>query len=110
MDELIELKLMEAAENYTVNIRKGYPRVMDETDKYIIAAFEAGAKWYMDNCNKIIVLFIDERTERTLSTKENLTILPSIGEYVYLDNVKYKVIERLYTLNPTGIAVNVIVI
>ena len=26
---------------------------MDETDKYILAAFEAGAKWYMDNSAKI---------------------------------------------------------
>lgn len=45
---------MDAANNYTMNIRKGYPRVMDETDKYILAAFEAGAKWYMDNTTKEI--------------------------------------------------------
>ena len=45
---------MDAANNYTMNIRKGYPRVMDETDKYIKAAFEAGAKWYMDNITKEI--------------------------------------------------------
>lgn len=54
MDELIKLKLIDAANNYTMNIRKGYPRVMDETDKYILAAFEAGAKWYMDNTTKEI--------------------------------------------------------
>ena len=53
MDEFIELKLMDASNNYTMNIRKGYPRVMDETDKYILAAFEAGAKWYMDIGAKI---------------------------------------------------------
>ena len=37
--------LDEAANDYGVNIRKGYPRVMDETDKYIYNAFKAGAEW-----------------------------------------------------------------
>lgn len=34
-----------AANNYCVDIRLGYPRVMDETDKYIFNAFKAGAEW-----------------------------------------------------------------
>lgn len=37
--------LMDATNNYCVNVRKGYPRVMDETDRYICNAFKAGAKW-----------------------------------------------------------------
>ena len=37
--------LDEVANNYGRNIRLGYPRVMDETDKYICNAFKAGAEW-----------------------------------------------------------------
>lgn len=37
--------LGEAANNYGIDIRLGYPRVMDETDKYIYNAFKAGAEW-----------------------------------------------------------------
>ena len=37
--------LDEAANNYGVDIRLGYPRVMDETDRYIYNAFKAGAEW-----------------------------------------------------------------
>jgi len=35
----------EAAEEYGIDIRLGYPRVMDETDRYIYNAFKAGAEW-----------------------------------------------------------------
>ena len=38
-------ELMEATCNYCLNVRKGYPRVMDETDRYICNAFKAGANW-----------------------------------------------------------------
>ena len=37
--------LDEAANNYGIDIRLGYPRVMDETDRYIYNAFKAGAEW-----------------------------------------------------------------
>lgn len=37
--------LGEATNNYVLNVRKGYPRVMDETDRYICNAFKAGANW-----------------------------------------------------------------
>ena len=37
--------LEDATNNYCVNVRKGYPRVMDETDRYICNAFKAGAQW-----------------------------------------------------------------
>ena len=38
-------EISSARNNYGLNVRKGYPRIMDETDKYISNAFEAGAKW-----------------------------------------------------------------
>ena len=34
-----------AANNYCVDVRLGYPRVMDETDRYIYNAFKEGAEW-----------------------------------------------------------------
>ena len=37
--------LDEAANNYSVDIRLGYPRVMDETDRFIYNAFKSGAEW-----------------------------------------------------------------
>ena len=37
--------LDEAANNYGIDIRLGYPRAMDETDRYIYNAFKAGAEW-----------------------------------------------------------------
>ena len=37
--------LDEAANNYGLTARLGYPRVMDETDRYIYNAFKAGAEW-----------------------------------------------------------------
>lgn len=43
----------EAANDYGVNARFGYPRVMDETDKYIYKAFKAGAEWMAGQFQKI---------------------------------------------------------
>ena len=43
-EEPISEDLEEATNNYVLNVRKGYPRVMDETDRYICNAFKAGAK------------------------------------------------------------------
>ena len=43
-EEPISEDLEEAINNYVLNVRKGYPRVMDETDRYICNAFKAGAK------------------------------------------------------------------
>lgn len=40
-----EQEISDARNNYGLNVRKGYPRIMDETDRYICNAFEAGAKW-----------------------------------------------------------------
>ena len=61
MDELIKFKLMDAANDYTMNVRKGYPRVMDETDVYIRNAFEAGAQWAASNIQSAIPT--DEKIE-----------------------------------------------
>ena len=44
-EEPVSEELCDAANDYGLNIRKGYPRVMDETDKYIYNAFKAGAQW-----------------------------------------------------------------
>lgn len=44
-EEPVSEDLMDATNNYCVNVRKGYPRVKDETDRYICNAFEAGANW-----------------------------------------------------------------
>ena len=43
---------MMAANNYTVDIRLGYPRIMDETDKFIYNAFVAGAEWQKEQMLK----------------------------------------------------------
>lgn len=44
--------LNEAANNYVLNIRKGYPRVMDETDRYISNAFKDAAQWQKEQLMK----------------------------------------------------------
>lgn len=51
--------LDEAANHYAINIRLGYPRVMDETDKYIFNAFKSGAKWMAEQ-GVTLNLSIDE--------------------------------------------------
>lgn len=40
-----DIELVMAANNYTLDIRLGYSREMDETDKLIYNAFVAGAEW-----------------------------------------------------------------
>ena len=44
--------LEEATNNYCLNARKGYPRVKDETDRYICSAFKAGAQWQKEQFEK----------------------------------------------------------
>lgn len=44
-EEPISDDLGETTNNYVLNVRKGYPRVMDKTDRYICNAFKAGANW-----------------------------------------------------------------
>ena len=44
--------LEEATNNYCLNARKGYPRVKDETDRYICSAFKAGAQWQKEQMMK----------------------------------------------------------
>ena len=75
-----EEELLQARNNYGLNVRKGYPRVMDETDKFICNAFEAGAKWadehpsqelkqkFIDKaCNWLLEAFNDYSSGRTLT-------------------------------------------
>ena len=44
-EEPVSKDLKEVSNEYVLNIRKGYPRVMDATDRYIKNAFKAGAQW-----------------------------------------------------------------
>jgi len=52
-EESVSEDLIEATNNYCVNVRKGYPRVMDETDRYICNAFKAGAKWQKEQLRTV---------------------------------------------------------
>ena len=74
--EPVSEDLEEATINYCVNVRKGYPRVMDETDRYICNAFKAGANW---------------QKERIMANSTNATIgLPyenRYGGYTHLIDV-----------------------
>ena len=45
LEEFVRDDLERAANEYVLNIRKGYPRVMDKTDRYIKNAFKAGSQW-----------------------------------------------------------------
>ena len=48
--ELIrENKYLSARNDYGLNARLGYPRIMDETDWQICNAFEAGKNWADEN-------------------------------------------------------------
>ena len=51
-EETVSEDLEEATNNYCVNVRKGYPRVKDETDIFICNAFIAGAKWQKEKDQK----------------------------------------------------------
>lgn len=57
--EPVSEDLEEATNNYVLNVRKGYPRVMDETDRYICNAFKAGAKWQKEQDKETIELAED---------------------------------------------------
>lgn len=58
IDSLSE-ELIDASNDYTLNIRKGYPRVKDETDRYISNAFIDGAEWQKKQDQETIELAED---------------------------------------------------
>ena len=58
-EEHVSDELEEATNNYILNVRKGYPRIMDETDKYICNAFKAGAKWQKEQIKENIQSWLD---------------------------------------------------
>ena len=61
--ELIrENKFLSARNDYGLNARKGYPRIMDETDRQICNAFEAGKNW-VDEKPKPNLVDIDKAVE-----------------------------------------------
>lgn len=53
-EEPVSEDLEEATNNYCLNARIGYPRVKDETDKYICSAFKAGANYVLDEIEKFV--------------------------------------------------------
>ena len=62
-----DLSLLGAANDYCLNVRKGYPRIMDDTDRLIRNAFEDGAKWQKEHLLKDATLGeIHERSDGTL--------------------------------------------
>ena len=69
-EEPVSDDLIVATNNYCVNVRKGYPRVMDETDRYICNAFKDGAKWQAEQmmANAVDGAFI----RRNRYTKKNV--------------------------------------
>lgn len=64
-EEPVNDDLEDAARVYCVDARKGYPRVMDETDRYICNAFKVGANWQkeqmMNNAEPAEVGFWNQR-------------------------------------------------
>lgn len=75
-----EEELTKARNDYGLNARKGYPRIMDETDKYICNAFEAGAKWAEEQVQK---LFFEKAEEFffTHTPDEYVRQVGSVGHY-----------------------------
>ena len=51
--------LDDAANNYAIDVRLGYPRLMDETDRYIYNAFKAGAEYQRKQDQSLIELAED---------------------------------------------------
>lgn len=62
-EESVSGELDDVASNYVLNIRKGYPRVMDKTDRYICNAFKAGAEWQKEQFEKERLKHCDALTE-----------------------------------------------
>lgn len=74
-EELASDDLVDASNNYCLTIRKGYPRVKDETDVFICNAFKHGAQW---------------QKERDAKSAENLTRLNSLIDMERTLNAHYK--------------------
>ncbi len=108
--------LEEAANNYCVDIRIGYPRAMDETDKYIYNAFKAGAEWQkkQDDLETADLLAIahlqgmeqqkskmlEEAVEGEISVKfpvvgrSLISVIDMLNDFKYGDKVKVIVIPN----------------
>ena len=73
-EEPVSEDLMEATNNYCLNVRKSYPRVKDETDRYICNAFMAGAKWQKEKDS-----IVSEDLEKIVEEIAEPTILNAYG-------------------------------
>lgn len=101
-EEPVSEDLIDATNNYCVNVRKGYPRVMDETDRYICNAFKAGANWQEKQDQSTIELAEDHayfagRTKTIDEIKEALLslVLPCFMHGGEADEVVAKLDEVL---------------
>lgn len=92
-EEPVSEDLIDATNNYCVNVRKGYPRVMDETDKYICNAFRAGANWQKAKDQSTIELAEDhamlagmeKMKEQMMKDAIDVEVKVDAGGYPYID-------------------------
>lgn len=87
-EEPVSEDLEEATNNYCVNVRKGYPRVKDETDRYICNAFKAGAQWQK---GKMVANAINTEASLTMSVPSICISLPlgiNVGDKVKVIVIK----------------------
>ena len=75
-----------AANNYTVDIRLGYPREMDETDKFIYNAFVAGAEWQKEQMLKNAVEGVIEEVSFNNDEKHNTIFFSFDEESLHVEN------------------------
>lgn len=80
-EESVSEELDDAANDYGVNIRKGYPRVMDETDRYICNAFKAGANWQKE---QMMAKSIEAVVSQVPCSNEIILYNPSSVDKYYL--------------------------
>ena len=73
-EEPVSEDLIGATNNYCVNARKGYPRVMDETDRYICNAFKAGANWQKEQFEKNRLEHCDAQTEKEAEIEQSFVM------------------------------------
>jgi len=91
-EEPVSDDLEVATNNYVLNVRKGYPRVMDETDRYIYNAFKAGAQWQAEQFEKNRLKHCDSITNEQAELEQGF-IDQHLDKYqrmpTFLDAVEY---------------------
>jgi hypothetical protein len=85
-------EILHARNDYGLKARKGYPRVMDETDRYISNAFEAGAKWADEHPSQELKRQIIDKVVKWLES--NRHIKDDVVWHLYIDNFKSSMIKE----------------